>query len=41
METLRCLPYVIVYANSAITDSNGPEVSFIQEIFDLFAARSD
>lgn len=39
MEDLRCLPFVIVYANSAVTDDNTPDMGLVQEIFDLFAAR--
>jgi hypothetical protein len=39
LESYRCLPFVLVYCQSGITDDNSPDISFVQTIFDMFTAR--
>lgn len=41
MEYFRCKPFVLLYANSGVTEDNQPDQAFVQEVFDLFAARFD
>lgn len=39
MESLRCLPYVLVYAYSGISNDNIPKSSVVEVIFDIFYVR--
>lgn len=39
MESLRCLPYVLVYAYSGISNDNIPKSAVVEVIFDIFYVR--
>lgn len=39
LEPFRCKPFVLVYAQSGVTDDNTPDMVVVQTIFDLFTAR--
>lgn len=39
MDTLRSVPYVIVYCSSGVTDDSSPTVSWFNDIFKLISIR--
>lgn len=39
MESLRCVPFVLIYGCATLGESYYPDTNFMQSIFDLFACR--
>jgi hypothetical protein len=38
-ESLRCVPFVLIFGVGVMGDSGSPEASFMQNIFNLFTSR--
>ena len=39
MESLRCVPFVLIYGVGTLGDTAYPDTNFMQAVFDLLACR--